>query len=261
MDITRIAEADEQYGPVAAAGEAALALLSLVGEFDHFCNRHDPDQGVMPVGDYSKKQQKELASKLTDLCNDLREAIAILSGYLDRKQVWDSLCAANDYPATIGGFHGPCYAEAAYKLGRDRYYWVWLVLDHDQPIRGVDADMLPPVPPNAISNRGVEGVIRGCAMAAKEWDEELAQWQLHKEYKRQAGPEAANREKFNRGAKVFDCPVEFRSPPLTAKEVAANMGVTEHSKPSKWIDESALPHERIGKKYVVDIRRYATKKA
>ena len=195
---THIAETEKKYGNIAAASEAARYLLAAVGDFDHLCTLYDPDGTIMPIGEFTKKRQREVTAKLTEHCNQLRLGIACLSAYLNREEVWDALCEVNAFPATIGTFHAPCYAEAAYKIGRDRYYFLWVVLDHTKSLTGVDPDLLPIVEPGAIMERGIEGFIRGGAMHASKWDQSLADLQIFKEYERHAG-KSGNRSAFDPG--------------------------------------------------------------
>ncbi|MCC6492061.1 MAG: hypothetical protein IT424_03465 [Pirellulales bacterium] len=54
-------------------------------------------------------------------------------------------------------------------------------------------------------------------------------------------------------------PPEFRSQPMTAREVCEALGEHGNSNPAKWIRDTELPHERVGRSYVIDVRRFASK--
>jgi hypothetical protein len=178
--------ADEAVQEAAnAAYRVVLAADSI--HLDAFL--YDPDSRLNPAGD-SKECDERIALTIAKHAQALFEALTSLDSHLRNGDVWLRLCEANREPATIGGKHGPCYAEAAFRFGDEIYS---SVLRAQEPTHSVPHDCrlsdLPVLTAEKIISRpmGVAAFVRLLVALTAKADVELAHEQLAKEVFRATG--------------------------------------------------------------------------
>lgn len=207
-EIAETAEKEEKAKevPCRAAISSAVCLLTDILNVYHLSHTYHPEEGLLPVGE-SPELRKDVACQLLFFGERVRLGLLRNRVYLQNEEIWETLCKANLYPATVRDIHAPCYAAGVHSLGRKLFIELLFpptILS--EVIPGDRFDYLPggskskeyPELDPEKTEAGVERILRMLALG-RDFSSSLITAQLWKEYQRASGklPDRADSEEIS----------------------------------------------------------------